>query len=63
MYLGGVIVLIGVAMLLGSLVSFCFPVLLFLLLDLIYIRSEEREMEERFGIDYLEYKQTVRRWA
>jgi protein-S-isoprenylcysteine O-methyltransferase Ste14 len=62
-YLGGVAVLLGVATLLGSLVSFCFPVLLFILLNLIYIPSEEKEMEEKFGIDYVEYKQSVRRWV
>lgn len=62
-YLSGVTVLLGIAIFLGSLVSFCFPVLLFLILDLIYIPSEEREMEEKFGIVYIEYKQTVRRWA
>lgn len=62
-YLGGVTVLLGIAILLGSLVSFCFPVLLFLLLNLIYIPSEEKEMEKRFGIEYVEYKRSVRRWA
>lgn len=62
-YLSGVTVLLGIAILLGSLVSFCFPVLLFLLLNLIYIPSEEKEMEKRFGIEYVEYKRSVRRWA
>ena len=45
-YLSGVTVLFGISILLGSLVSFCFPMLLFLLLNLIYIPSEEKEMEE-----------------
>jgi protein-S-isoprenylcysteine O-methyltransferase Ste14 len=62
-YLSGVTVLLGIAILLGSLVSFCFPALLFLLLNLIYIPSEEKEMEEKFGIDYVDYKHSVRRWA
>lgn len=62
-YLSGLIVLLGIAILLGSLASFIFPVLLFLLLDLIYIPAEEREMEEKFGSEYIEYKQTVRRWV
>ncbi len=62
-YLSGVTVLVGTAILLGSLASFCFPVVLFILLNLIYIPSEEREMEETFGLDYIEYKRAVRRWA
>ena len=62
-YLSGVMVLLGIAILLGSLASFIFPVLLFLLLDLIYIPAEEREMEEKFGSEYVKYKHTVRRWA
>ncbi|NIN66611.1 MAG: hypothetical protein GTO63_18380 [Anaerolineae bacterium] len=61
-YLSGVAVLLGMAIILGSIVSFCFPVLLFLILDLIYIPSEERVLEEKFGNEYIEYKQTVRRW-
>lgn len=62
-YLGGVLVLLGVAIFFGSLVTFVFPVLLFLILDLIYIPVEEQEMEAVFGTEYVEYKQTVRKWA
>lgn len=62
-YLGGVTVLIGLAIVLGSLASFCFPVALFLLLHWIYIPAEEKEMEGKFGSDYIEYKQAVRRWV
>jgi protein-S-isoprenylcysteine O-methyltransferase Ste14 len=61
-YLSGVTVLFGIAILLGSLVSFCFPMLLFLLLNYIYIPSEEKEMQEMFGNDYVKYKHSVRRW-
>lgn len=61
-YLSGVTVQIGIATVLGSLASFCFPVVLLLLLHWIYIPVEERDMEEKFGNDYIEYKQAVRRW-
>lgn len=61
-YLGGVTVLLGMAIFLGSLITFIFPVILFLILDRIYIPLEESRMEERFGVDYIEYKQAVRRW-
>jgi protein-S-isoprenylcysteine O-methyltransferase Ste14 len=62
-YLGGLIVLLGVALLLGSLVSFFFPVILFLLLQFLYIPFEEREMERVFGLQYIDYKRKVRRWV
>ncbi len=62
-YLGGLIVLAGVALFLGSLVTFFFPVLLFLLLNFLYIPSEEIEMERIFGMEYIEYKRKVRRWV
>ncbi len=61
-YLGGVAVLLGIAMFLGSLVTLLFPVFVLVVLDRIYVPIEEGEMEERFGHDYLEYKQAVRRW-
>ncbi len=62
-YLGGLILLIGVALLLGSLVSFVFPVLLFLILQFLYIPVEEKEMEHIFGNQYIDYKRKVRRWV
>lgn len=61
-YLGGIIVLLGIAILLGSLVTFLFPLLLFLILDLVYVPIEEREMEALFGTEYIDYKRKVRRW-
>ena len=62
-YLGGVILLVGIAIFLGSLITFIFPVILFLALDRIDIPLEESQMEEIFGVDYIEYKQAVRRWV
>jgi protein-S-isoprenylcysteine O-methyltransferase Ste14 len=38
-------------------------VLLFLLLNFLYIPSEEIEMERIFGMEYIEYKRKVRRWV
>ena len=61
-YLSGVVLLLGVAVFLGSLVTFVFPVALFLLLDRIYIPDEEILMEKEFEPEYLNYKRAVRRW-
>ncbi len=61
-YLGGVILSVGIAVLLGSLITFVFPTALLLILDKLYIPVEEKRLEETFGTEYLDYKQRVRRW-
>ena len=62
MYLGMLIWLTGLAVLLGSLMAFLFPILLFLLANSLIIPLEERLMEETFGESFLDYKRRVRRW-
>ena len=62
MYLGILIWLIGFAVLLGSLVVFVVPLIIFLLAQFILIPIEERRMEEIFGEEYRAYKGRVRRW-
>jgi protein-S-isoprenylcysteine O-methyltransferase Ste14 len=62
MYLGMVLLLLGMAVFLGSL-SALFPVLIFAwIIDRNFIRNEEIFLEEIFGEDYLGYKKQVRRW-
>lgn len=61
-YLSGVILLSGIALLLGSLVTFIFPAVLLLILDRVYIPIEERSLEVQFRSSYLDYKMQVRRW-
>ena len=63
MYLGMVIWMSGLAVFLGSLVVFFFPVALFLLAHVVLIPIEEKKMEQVFGMDYLNYKKDVRRWV
>ena len=62
LYLGGVILSLGIAVLLGSLITFVFPTALLLILDKLYIPVEEKRLEKTFGKEYLEYKQRVKRW-
>lgn len=62
MYLGLLLVLLGVAVFLWSL-----PALLGLPTFIGYIRRfqivpEERVLEQKFGTEYVEYKRRVRRW-
>ena len=62
MYLGMVIILVGVAVLLGTLTPFI-PIPLFvMLIRQRFILEEEAMLSETFGEQYLEYKRSVRRW-
>ena len=61
-YLSGVILSFGIAILLGSLITFVFPIALLVILDGCYIPFEEKRLEKTFGTKYLDYKQKVRRW-
>jgi protein-S-isoprenylcysteine O-methyltransferase Ste14 len=61
-YLGMLIWLIGLAMLLGSLIAFVFPAIFFMLANFYVIPLEERNMEQVFRRQFVEYKQHVRRW-
>jgi protein-S-isoprenylcysteine O-methyltransferase Ste14 len=61
-YLSGVVLLLGITIFLGSLVTFVFPIALLLILDKIYIPFEEKKLEETFDKEYLIYKRKVRRW-
>ena len=62
MYVGMVSVLIGVALLLGTLTPFLAPLLFVPTLNVRVIRHEEVMLEERFGDEYRAYKDKVRRW-
>ena len=62
MYLGMAAILFGTAILLGSLITFIFPVFLAILMDIIFITEEEQNLEKVFGEQYLDYRKKVRRW-
>jgi protein-S-isoprenylcysteine O-methyltransferase Ste14 len=62
-YLSGVLLSFGIAIFLGSLVTFAIPILIFLILNSIHIPDEEMRLEDKFGEEFLEYKQRVRRWV
>ena len=62
MYLGLTLVLVGVALFLGSL-SALVPVVIFpCLMDRVFIRVEERMLAETFGPEWEAYCSNVRRW-
>lgn len=62
MYLGFIIVLLGIAFLFGSIMAFISPIIFLLIMNFIFIPFEERLMEKTFGKKYLDYKKQVRRW-
>lgn len=61
-YLAYVVVLVGVALALGSLAAFIAPLVCFMILDLLIIPLEEKNLQKRFGKKYQHYKHSVRRW-
>lgn len=62
MYLGMVIALLGVAIILGSLITFLVPIAFFVSMQIVFIRHEEKALEQTFGQEYLDYKNRVRSW-
>lgn len=62
MYLGMTLILLGVALLLGSLTPFAMVIALPILLDRVFISPEETMLEETFGDRFQEYCERVRRW-
>ena len=62
-YLSVIMMVFGLATLFGSLILFILPPILFIVFQRIFIRWEEKKLEETFGEDYLEYKRHVRRWV
>jgi protein-S-isoprenylcysteine O-methyltransferase Ste14 len=61
-YLSMLMWLTGMAVLLGSLISFLFPLLFFLLANFFIIPREEEDLEQKLGEQYIEYRRRVRRW-
>ncbi len=62
MYLGMAMILFGLAFLLGSLIVFIFPIIFMILMELLFISIEEKNLEKIFINKYIDYKKQVRRW-
>lgn len=61
-YLGNVLVALGVSIYLGSLSAFIAPILTFSLINALVIPFEEEKLAELFQAEYEAYKAKVRRW-
>jgi protein-S-isoprenylcysteine O-methyltransferase Ste14 len=62
MYLGFVLILLGVALLLNSLSAFFLIPAFAVVMEVVFIRREERMMEATFGREWFAYRAKVRRW-
>jgi len=62
MYLGFVLVLLGVTILMGSLTPYVIVLAFAFLMDRMFIRMEERKLAVTFGVQWEDYKHHTRRW-
>jgi protein-S-isoprenylcysteine O-methyltransferase Ste14 len=62
MYVGVSAVLLGVAVLIGTVPVFLAPLLFLATMHVYFVPLEESRMERLLGSEYLEYKKRVRRW-
>ena len=62
MYLGMTLILLGIALLLGSATPFGVVIILAVLFDHVFIVPEERMLEETFGDQFRQYRNRVRKW-
>jgi protein-S-isoprenylcysteine O-methyltransferase Ste14 len=62
MYLGMVLILFGVAALMGSLTPFIVVVIFAAIMERVFVRTEEKMLAQKFGEVWEAYKKRVRRW-
>lgn len=62
MYLGFVLILIGLSLLLGSISPYIVVIVFAILMNVVFIRVEESMMEAKFQDEWKEYRSKVRRW-
>lgn len=62
MYLGMLIILLGLVVILGSATPFIVSIAFYAIVMIFYIPFEEKSMEETFPNKFPEYKKKVRRW-
>jgi protein-S-isoprenylcysteine O-methyltransferase Ste14 len=62
MYLGMLLVLIGVGLWLGNVLALLLAPAFVAIMTRGYIMREEQQLEDRFGGEYRAYRSRVRRW-
>jgi protein-S-isoprenylcysteine O-methyltransferase Ste14 len=62
MYLGMALILLGIAILMGTLTPLIVVAIFSILMELVFVRTEEKMLEEQFGATWFAYKKKVRKW-
>ena len=62
MYLGFGLILLGIAIMLGTIFPFIIAAGYMIFLDIVFIQFEEKKLESKFGTGWLNYRSQVRRW-
>ena len=62
MYLGITAGLFGIAIFLGTIMTFVFPILFLLIMNYEFVPVEEQKLESVFGEEFRQYRNEVRRW-
>ncbi|MFQ5833702.1 MAG: methyltransferase family protein [Candidatus Thorarchaeota archaeon] len=62
LYLGGLLMMAGLAVVWSSLVVFLGLIAVYIIFRYKFIQVEEEKLEEAFGVEYLDYRMRVRRW-
>jgi protein-S-isoprenylcysteine O-methyltransferase Ste14 len=62
MYLGMILIILGTVIILGSLIPFFIIPICVIVMEIVFIRIEEKMLEEQFGEQWLDYQKKVRRW-
>jgi protein-S-isoprenylcysteine O-methyltransferase Ste14 len=62
MYVGIVLLALGIGFGFGTPPFFAVPLIMFLLLHFAFVPFEEAKMQRQFGDQYAEYRRRVRRW-
>ena len=62
MYLGYLVILLGVALIVRSVTPYAVIPILAILMDRMFIRVEEQMLEKQFSQTWVEYTSKVRRW-
>ena len=62
MYLGMLLILIGLVILLGSCSPFIIVAIFAIVMEVVFVKVEEKMLEQTFGVAWNAYKQQVRKW-
>ncbi len=62
MYAGMFLLLLGIAVCFGNIISICVPFVFIILLRMFFIPMEEKMLGNTFGKEYLNYKSKTRIW-